>query len=601
MLRTLTAALLVAGTAAGQSLPITHTSSGLDAASARTRIERGRPRPYGPRAGAAGMGGGTAIRVVKPTVRLTQQTLGIADAYDAFFFGDDRLVHLRVYLRTTGKSLADRWTEQLRTYFDFLDRDGNGSLNRAEAEFALSNAGVVQMARTGFAYQRPDDAGRMFAALDTDEDGRASFDEFAAYYSPSAADVVSAQASPFRDTFADALTAELFQRLDANADGKLSRSEVAGLGSLFGTLDADEDECLSAPELAANVFNGRAKPSPRADESRPMIVALPGQAPDAVLQAIFKQYDRDRSLSLSRPENPFGAGVFELLDADHNGAVSVTELIAYGSAPPDLEVEMTLGDKPGEGDIRLRPRADGKPNPAASGFKITGPGTAIMTVGKQAVQFWCHAPGVTPPAARGSVVQFPNTKDGFVTEKDIAGPQYQALRILFDLIDRNADGKMSRAEFDAFRRLQETFTRLPLTLLHSAQTPSLFQVLDENGDGRLSGREVRQAWARLIALEPTEKDAVTRAALRPQGALRFGRAGDVMSFNPTTMYTRPPVRQATQGPLWFRKFDRNGDGELSRTEFPGPRTAFDRIDTDHDDYILLAEAEAADRALRVRK
>ena len=219
-----------------------------------------------------------------------------------------------------------------------------------------------------------------------------------------------------------------------------------------------------------------------------------------------------------------------------------------------------------------------------------------MTVGAQAIQLSCYAPaGVYGDVARPAEISFPEGGRDYLTEKDIAGPQFQSLRVLFDLIDRDADGKLSRAEFNAFVKLQQSFTKLPLSLVYSAQTPSLFQVLDENGDGRLSAREARNAWTRLIVLEPVEKDFVTRAALQPQGALRFGRTSEVFAFNPTTMYTQQPIRQTDKGPVWFRKFDRNGDGELSRAEFPGTRAEFDRIDTDHDGYISLQEAEVADK------
>ena len=44
--------------------------------------------------------------------------------------------------------------------------------------------------------------------------------------------------------------------------------------------------------------------------------------------------------------------------------------------------------------------------------------------------------------------------------------------------------------------------------------------------------------------------------------------------------------------------DRNGDGDISRSEFLGTKTEFDAIDTDHDDLISLAEAEAFDRKMR---
>ena len=276
MVRVLAVVLLAPALAAAQTLPVTHVSSGVDAASARTRIERDGPRRYGPKAEAAAMLAAPAlemfhelripgqkeafareapaIRVVKPPFRLPETDLGIADTYDVLFFGETRLVRMRVHLKAAGEPLSERWTEQLRRYFDFLDRDNDGYLNRYEAEFAFTTMGVAQMLQTGFAYQRPDDAARMFADLDMDGDGRVSFDEFAAYYAPAAGRVISATPNPVRDTYADGLTDELFKLFDTNKDGKLSRAELDAVEGLFATLDADEDECLSAVEIAPNVF-----------------------------------------------------------------------------------------------------------------------------------------------------------------------------------------------------------------------------------------------------------------------------------------------------------------------------------------------------------
>ncbi|HEV3235798.1 MAG TPA: hypothetical protein VGZ25_02350, partial [Gemmataceae bacterium] len=56
-----------------------------------------------------------------------------------------------------------------------------------------------------------------------------------------------------------------------------------------------------------------------------------------------------------------------------------------------------------------------------------------------------------------------------------------------------------------------------------------------------------------------------------------------------------------KGPVWFRKMDRNGDGDVSRREFLGSDEDFRRIDADGDGLISLEEAEKADEWYRKRQ
>src|SRR5262249_38667326 len=58
-----------------------------------------------------------------------------------------------------------------------------------------------------------------------------------------------------------------------------------------------------------------------------------------------------------------------------------------------------------------------------------------------------------------------------------------------------------------------------------------------------------------------------------------------------------PVR----GPLWFRKMDRNQDGDVSRREFVGTDEQFAQLDTDGDGLISVEEAERANAGFREQR
>ena len=77
---------------------------------------------------------------------------------------------------------------------------------------------------------------------------------------------------------------------------------------------------------------------------------------------------------------------------------------------------------------------------------------------------------------------------------------------------------------------------------------------------------------------------IGRGQLTGIGHVAFARRGHGVPGR----RSRPPT-----GPTWFRKMDRNRDGDVSRREFLGPRGEFDRLDRDHDGLIDPAEAAHA--------
>src|SRR5690349_9683134 len=56
-----------------------------------------------------------------------------ADVQDVVFFSEARPILFRLHLEVDGKPYTARWEEYLRKLFTYLDRDGDGVLDKDEA------------------------------------------------------------------------------------------------------------------------------------------------------------------------------------------------------------------------------------------------------------------------------------------------------------------------------------------------------------------------------------------------------------------------------------------------------------------------------------
>ena len=168
------------------------------------------------------------------------------------------------------------------------------------------------------------------------------------------------------------------------------------------------------------------------------------------------------------------------------------------------------------------------------------------------------------------------------------------------MIDRDADGRLTRPSSTPSSPSSELHQAAAVAGL-SAQTPSLFQILDANGDGRLSVREVREAWApadrpgagREGVRDPGRPPAAGGAAVRPverdvgvqpdelfarsrAGSRRRGRSGSASSTATATANCRGPSSPARRPSSTGST--RTSDGFITlprprrRTRRPGPRS-----------------------------
>lgn len=542
------------------------------------------------------------------------------NSFEILVFAAQRPVRIRAAVLAEGKPAGDLWGDRLKRMFDFCDRDGDGTLSEKEIRFAFTDQGMVQLLAGGI-YQVTAANPPTLAKYDKNGDGKVTFDEFAAAYTVTGGQLIRPLGVQPDVGNNAPITEAVFKLLDADGDGKLTKAEVRAVEKLLASRDADEDECLNIQELAPNAFNpnvrrlGQPVPAPPNGAypapvgSQMVSVFESGRVPGTVTQQVIKKYDKDNDFELTRAECGFDDAQFRALDKDGNGKLDGEELDVWRTGAPDLDLTLSLAARPNDCVAKLTDPAAAE----ARGLKVkqSESGRLVLHVGRQTVDLSAFATAQFGQQALKVqygylFTQAAGGKD-HVTEKDLAGPnavQFQFVRVMFDPADRDADGKLTKTEFDAYFDLQDGFRNLGMSLTPTVQTPSLFQLLDENRDGRLSVRELRTAWDRLLVLEAPGAEVVTRGIIQPSVAVRLSRSFDRNNnFAPPVVVSSragmggPPAAQAN-GPLWFRKMDRNADGDLSRTEFVGTKAEFDAIDTDADDLISLQEAEAWDKKMR---
>lgn len=309
------------------------------------------------------------------------------------------------------------------------------------------------------------------------------------------------------DTPASSDTDQLFSQLDKNSDGKITSDEVGdsqkkAFERLLRRGDKNKDGILTKDE-----FRQATKPEePAALEAESPQEGRPG--PD--FEALWR-FDKNSDGKLSKDELPAGVRerlqpIFDRLGRD----------------------ELTRDDTQRLADFQ-------RPQPEATFKRLDRNGDGKLTLEE--------TPEGMRPFVRGMLRRADKGEDGSLTLeecKKLAPQRPEAARpavagkSLFDRLDTNGDGKLTRDEL--------------------SRAAELFSTLDANQDGTLDRREL------------TGEAEATNA-----------RAANVKP-NPTAA-----------GPL-FQRMDTNGDGVITQAEaLPRIKQNFDKLDTNGDGKLTPAE------------
>ncbi|HEY7426690.1 MAG TPA: hypothetical protein VH682_20815 [Gemmataceae bacterium] len=560
------------------------------------------------------------------------------DVQDFIYMGEKGPMLIRFHVSIDGKPLMDVWEDFMGKLFAYLDLDGDGVLSKTEAARAPS-VPVLFNNGPGFAGQQPNIA----QAIDKDRNGKITRQELADWYrqngvvpfqfrtnGPQQNQVRLVLAGQPQTLSADALNDKLFALLDADKNGNLSREELAKAPALLAKIDADDDEMVSIAEMSGNApsslgngatvavaFDGPMQPG----KSDPFVMVTPGQGRKQLARELLNHYapkgKRSAVRKLTRQDLGMEEAAFARLDMDEDGQLDSEELAHFAKRDPDLEVRVRLGGKTRkEVGVELVPVKD-RPAPLAKAVRSSSGGTLLLELGAAQIELGRGETSSDPQFAVRLRQQYLNQfrsadkdNNGYLDKSE--AEQNRLYRNVFRLMDRDEDGKLFEKEvvayLDKMKELQEGVLRSCASLAVKDQGRGLFDLIDANSDGRLGVRELRQMVKLIDSLDRDGDGQISRGEIphKYRVDVRRGPANSnqlgqrVVALRGTgASGPQPPERSA--GPRWFRKMDRNRDGDVSRREFLGTDEQFRRLDADGDGLISLEEAERADKLLRKEK
>jgi len=538
----------------------------------------------------------------------TFAALGDDAVQDLVILGETRPILVRLRVMIGDRSFRAAWAEGIRAYHARLDGNGDGRLTTEEAEknglaVLLTPAGPAATARA-----------RVEADVNP-KDGVISLEELV--------EALRAAFGPFRlqfEAIGERRTDALFDQLDRDKDGDLTRSEMEAIVGSLRRLDRDADELIDAGEVnlvSAPIATPMMQARPVRDSTVPTVLELsPGESPVRLARLLIKKYDTGssrgpgrRDSRLSPEEFAIPAEAFAAADRNHDGTLNAEELRVYlAEAPRDAILDVVLSPE-GSGRAAAVVRDGDGGSPSGMTVRRLSEGMVEMDVGL--VRLDIHVDdgaGAAEAVRKGFRARFDSAdanQDGYLEMDELSQDNGlpSPLAGLFKTLDRDGDGKVYPRDLDEFVARQAVAARGHLTMTASDEGRALFGMLDMDRDRRLGAREVLDTFSRVSACDRNRDGRVTPDEIPHHIRLSLDRGdlsvllaqpanGNVVIVS-TGVISAPPRPRPAAGPGWFRKMDRNHDGDVSPREFLGTREQFDRLDRDHDGLLSPDEAKEA--------
>ncbi len=445
-------------------------------------------------------------------------------------------VTLRMKVELDRRPLADVLQPRFEALFVHLDRDGNHQLDADELR-ASPSAGWLRRVAWGYLPANHSEWIRLSEA-DTDRDDSVSLAEMQAWFSQHGIGEITCVAA--HSSITPVLTDALWRHLDVDHDRRLSFAELAASLELLRKLDEDDDELVSGREVASSVAQPYPFPTVRLTKPRFEVAAHPDPHTKIDIP-VFAQLSLNQTIAeiAPFPPNTVSVGQSKLTDAPE-WSVGISHLVN--------RIPFSFGDC-----------------------------TYVVRAARGSSRRWKEE---VESLARSHFMAADLDHDHVVTTDEAAKATNRSVVTIFDFADGNGDQRITSDEWQTSLDVLGPLTEANVQLTLLAHQHSLFELVDANRDGFLSRAELRVTSTTLPA-GITRDDLPTAITI----VLSLGQPNFPLSSS------------SSASSSWYTAMDRNHDGTVSRLELIGERRVFEMLDRDKDGAISPSESLATSSEL----